>query len=37
MRSVADVKRGDHAIDLGSGDGRTVILATKRLEARTLA
>lgn len=33
MLSVAEVKRGDHVIDLGSGDGRIVILAAKRFEA----
>ena len=36
MLSVADVKRGDHVIDLGSGDGRIVILAAKRFEATGL-
>ena len=33
MLNVAGVKRGDHVIDLGSGDGRIVILAAKRFEA----
>jgi len=33
MLSIAGVKRGDHVIDLGSGDGRIVILAAKRFEA----
>ena len=32
MLSMANVKRGDHVIDLGSGDGRIVILAAKRFE-----
>lgn len=36
MLSVADVKRGDHVIDLGSGDGRIVILAARRFEATGL-
>lgn len=36
MLSVAEVKRGDHVIDLGSGDGRIVILAAKRFEATGL-
>ena len=36
MLSVADVKRGDHVIDLDSGDGRIVILAAKRFEATGL-
>jgi SAM-dependent methyltransferase len=36
MLSVAGVKRGDHVIDLGSGDGRIVILAAKRFEATGL-
>ena len=36
MLSVANVKRGDHVIDLGSGDGRIVILAAKRFEATGL-
>ena len=30
MLTLAGVKRGDHVIDLGSGDGRIVILAAKR-------
>ncbi len=33
MLNAAGVKRGDHVIDLGSGDGRIVILAAKRFEA----
>jgi SAM-dependent methyltransferase len=33
MLSSAGVKRGDHVIDLGSGDGRIVILAAKKFEA----
>ena len=36
MLSSADVKRGDHVIDLGSGDGRIVILAAKKFEATGL-
>ena len=32
MLSMANVKRGDHVIDLGSGDGRIVILAAKLAE-----
>lgn len=36
MLNSADVKRGDHVIDLGSGDGRIVILAAKRFEATGL-
>lgn len=36
MLSSAGVKRGDHVIDLGSGDGRIVILAAKRFEATGL-
>ena len=36
MLSVAAVKRGDHVIDLGSGDGRIVILAARRFEATGL-
>ncbi len=36
MLTVAGVKRGDHVIDLGSGDGRIVILAAKRFEATGL-
>ena len=36
MLNVAGVKRGDHVIDLGSGDGRIVILAAKRFEATGL-
>jgi len=36
MVSSAGVKRGDHVIDLGSGDGRIVILAAKRFEATGL-
>ncbi len=36
MLSSAGVKRSDHVIDLGSGDGRIVILAAKRFEATGL-
>ena len=36
MLTMAGVKRGDHVIDLGSGDGRIVILAAKRFEATGL-
>lgn len=36
MLNIASVKRGDHVIDLGSGDGRIVILAAKRFEATGL-
>ena len=36
MLSMAGVKRGDHVIDLGSGDGRIVILAARRFEATGL-
>ena len=36
MLIAAGVKRGDHVIDLGSGDGRIVILAAKRFEATGL-
>jgi SAM-dependent methyltransferase len=36
MLSIAVVKRGDHVIDLGSGDGRIVILAAKRFQATGL-
>lgn len=36
MLSSAGVKRGDHVIDLGSGDGRIVILAAKKFEATGL-
>ncbi|MES2941799.1 MAG: class I SAM-dependent methyltransferase, partial [Pseudomonadota bacterium] len=36
MLSTAGVKRGDHVIDLGSGDGRIVILAAKRFGATGL-
>jgi SAM-dependent methyltransferase len=36
MLTTAGVKRGDHVIDLGSGDGRIVILAAKRFEATGL-
>lgn len=36
MLSSAGVKRGDHVIDLGSGDGRIVILAARRFEATGL-
>ncbi len=36
MLNIAGVKRGDHVIDLGSGDGRIVILAAKRFAASGL-
>lgn len=36
MLSMAGVKRGDHVLDLGSGDGRIVILAAKRFGATGL-
>jgi len=36
MLSIAGVKRGDHVIDLGSGDGRIVILAARRFNATGL-
>ena len=36
MLNSAGVKRGDYVIDLGSGDGRIVILAAKRFEATGL-
>ncbi|MDB5838394.1 MAG: hypothetical protein JWQ23_346 [Herminiimonas sp.] len=36
MLRIADVGPGDHVIDLGSGDGRIVILAAKRFGARGL-
>lgn len=36
MLRIADVKAGDHVIDLGSGDGRIVILAAKRFGATGL-
>lgn len=36
MLNAAGVKRGDHVIDLGSGDGRIVILAAKRFESTGL-
>ena len=36
MLNAAGVKRGDHVIDLGSGDGRIVILAARRFEATGL-
>ena len=36
MLTMAGVKRGDYVIDLGSGDGRIVILAAKRFEATGL-
>ena len=36
MLNSAGVKKGDHVIDLGSGDGRIVILAAKRFEATGL-
>jgi SAM-dependent methyltransferase len=36
MLKLADVKAGDYVIDLGSGDGRIVIVAAKRFGARGL-
>lgn len=36
MLRIADVKAGDHVIDLGSGDGRIVILAARRFGATGL-
>ena len=36
MLNIAGVKPGDHVIDLGSGDGRIVILAAKRFNATGL-
>jgi SAM-dependent methyltransferase len=36
MLRTADVKAGDHVIDLGSGDGRIVILAARRFGATGL-
>ena len=36
MLTAAGVKRGDNVIDLGSGDGRIVILAARRFEATGL-
>ncbi len=36
MLNSAGVKKGDHVIDLGSGDGRIVILAARRFEATGL-
>ena len=36
MLRIADVGPGDHVIDLGSGDGRIVILAAKRFGASGL-
>ena len=36
MLNAAGVKRGDYVIDLGSGDGRSVILAARRFEATGL-
>jgi SAM-dependent methyltransferase len=36
MLRIAEVGPGDHVIDLGSGDGRIVILAAKRFGARGL-
>ncbi|MES2414847.1 MAG: methyltransferase domain-containing protein [Pseudomonadota bacterium] len=36
MLNISGVKKGDHVIDLGSGDGRIVILAAKRFEATGL-
>ena len=36
MLNAAGVKRGDYVIDLGSGDGRLVVLAAKRFEATGL-
>ena len=36
MLNMAGVKRGDHVVDLGSGDGRIVILAARRFGATGL-
>jgi tRNA G37 N-methylase Trm5 len=36
MLAMADVKPGDFVVDLGSGDGRTVITAVKKFGARAL-
>ena len=36
MLRIANVRAGDHLIDLGSGDGRIVILAAKRFGATGL-
>jgi len=36
MLRMAEVKKGDHVIDLGSGDGRIVIEAAKRFGAKGL-
>jgi SAM-dependent methyltransferase len=36
MLQLADVKPGDHVIDLGSGDGRIVIVAARHFGARGL-
>ncbi|WP_162910961.1 SAM-dependent methyltransferase [Azohydromonas sediminis] len=36
MLELAGVRRGDHVIDLGSGDGRIVILAARRFGATGL-
>ena len=36
MLRMAGVRRGDHVMDLGSGDGRIVILAAKRFGATGL-
>jgi SAM-dependent methyltransferase len=36
MLKLADVKAGDHVIDLGSGDGRIVIVAARHFGARGL-
>lgn len=36
MLQLADVKAADHVIDLGSGDGRIVIVAAKHFGARGL-
>jgi SAM-dependent methyltransferase len=36
MLRLADVRAGDHVIDLGSGDGRIVILAARRFGATGL-
>ena len=36
MLNIAGVKRGDHVLDLGSGDGRIVILAARRFGATGL-
>ena len=36
MLKIANVQKGDFVIDLGSGDGRIVILAAKQFAARGL-